>query len=992
MRSIIIVLALALAGLTPAASAQDAQPKLQRLPDPRPALETQHDYVDGRLQPKTKRIAFPGTPCSPCWGEIVSYTTFSTPVQTYDARRYDGHDVTLLLPVTHPRQNLVTERRLRNLVDRLDILHASYRALLGWEPTRTTDPRGKQVFAVLPNDPAAWYGLAYVPGDSSEYSNAVLAETDLDHDVLGNVWVHELAHNFDPIRHWDHGPDAAHDWTTLLQTWFARQQMRMDEEGRTPWSTVQANLMESGWRRYVSTPALDWTLCVANASPPAACSSGGASLLTGKLGVALGQHVDGKLMRDWLRLGISAMRANTTLANDAGVRSDYALNLLATATRSDIRCIAAPFRWHSGAGLAPAAAWGTPFPGCVDGDGDGFMRFDDCDDSRAAVNPGATEIVDGRDNDCDSMVDESLLLESGQAGGDFSNNLWSPPAIATAPLRIVGSLSSNADKDSIGLTSAIQPVRVTLCSTGGSIELVGVTTGSVAWSPLAVADDGECSSASHPAHAWRSFQVQARAGTTSASYTLDLRREEATFWPRARAIRLLTHDDGIRAEVNAARIPAGDGEVRVRWLVSGGGFVQDLPLSNPASLRAPAVPAALLAHPNYPVQLRAQLWREDMPIEEPSYPFAVNRPSYALASGVATVLRLGAARQHSRLFVDVPAGATSLRVTSTSTADIDLYLTPVAAPAAPWADSNIAAGPDTATAPFRATTAGNGNETVQVTGAALTPGRWYVVPRNAGGAVADVSITATVTGTAPAVRRGSYYNADRSGHGVFLYPAGNQWAGIWYTYLRDTTPTWYYLQGPAPGANGIWNGTLYRSKWNGTGNTLTAVGNAVVTPTGADRFTWSFNLDGEAGSEPMQALGRGCPRLAGTTIDSSGNWFDPAFAGAGHSAQFWGSGYQFFAAFVYDSNNDPRYVTSEATSIGTATQALPLELVNGFCPLCPRRDTPTRRTIGELMRTFENGRLKEIVITADYTANVPGSWDSDHQVQTLGEFTQGCDP
>lgn len=990
MRKTFFILCLTLAATQAAAS--PPAPRIQALPDPSPALESQRDYIDGRFQPKTKRVVFPGTPCSPCWGDIVSYTTFSSPVQVFDARRYDGHDVTLLIPVTHPRDALVTERRLRALVDRLDILHASYRALLGWEPTRSTDPGGKQLFAVLPNEPAAWYGLAFVPGDSSEYSNAVLAEVDLDHDVLGNVWVHELAHNFDPIRFWDHGPDPAHDWTTLLQTWFARQQMHMDEEGRTPWSTVQANQMDS-WRRYLATPALDWTLCVANASPPEACDDGGASLLTGKLGVALGQQVDGTDMRDWLRLGIAGMRANTSLANDAGVRSDHALNLLATATRSDVRCFIAPFRWHGGAGLDPAGTWLTPFLGCTDDDSDGFMRFDDCDDSRAAVNPGAAEIADGRDNDCDAMVDEGELLESGQAGGDFSDNLWSPPVVATAPLRIAGRLASATDKDSFGLTTPVQPVRVTLCATGGSVELVGVNTGSVAWGPLARADDGECSSRSHPGHAWRSFLVQGYNGSTAADYTLDIRVEQETFWPRARAIRLLTHADGIRAEVDAARIPLGDGEVRVRWLVSGAGFIQDLPLSDPASLRAPAVPAALLANPQYPVQLRAQLWREDMPIEEPSYPFAANRPSYALASGVATTLRLGAGQQHPRLFIDVPAGATSLQVTSASAVDVDLYLVPAAAPASPWPDANIASTPDPATAPHRATTAGNGNESLRVDGAALTPGRWYIVPRNAGAGAGDLAITATVTGTAPVVRRGSYYNADRGGHGVFLYPAGDQWAGIWYTYLRDTTPTWYYLQGPAPGSNGIWNGTLYRSKWNGSGNVLTAVGNALVTPTAPDRFTWSFNLDGEAGSEPMLALGRGCPQLSGTTIDSSGNWFDPAFAGTGYSTQFWsGTGYQFFAAFLYDGNHDPRYVVGEMADIGATQQVLPLEQVAGFCPLCPRRNTPARRTIGELLRTFENGRLKEIGITADYTADVPGSWDSLHQVQTLGEHTQGCDP
>jgi hypothetical protein len=48
------------------------------------------------------------------------------------------------------------------------------------------------------------------------------------------------------------------------------------------------------------------------------------------------------------------------------------------------------------------------------------------------------------------------------------------------------------------------------------------------------------------------------------------------------------------------------------------------------------------------------------------------------------------------------------------------------------------------------------------------------------------------------LRPGGFYNPQRSGNGLFLYPAGSEWAGLWYTYLQDGTPTWYYLQGQAP--------------------------------------------------------------------------------------------------------------------------------------------------------------------------------------------------
>ncbi len=44
----------------------------------------------------------------------------------------------------------------------------------------------------------------------------------------------------------------------------------------------------------------------------------------------------------------------------------------------------------------------------VDADGDGHDSISDCDDSDPATFPGAPEICDGKDNDCDDLVDEDL--------------------------------------------------------------------------------------------------------------------------------------------------------------------------------------------------------------------------------------------------------------------------------------------------------------------------------------------------------------------------------------------------------------------------------------------------------------------------------------------------------------------------------------------------------------------------------------------------------
>ena len=45
----------------------------------------------------------------------------------------------------------------------------------------------------------------------------------------------------------------------------------------------------------------------------------------------------------------------------------------------------------------------------ADEDGDGYDASEDCDDADASVSPGATEVCDGVDNDCDDEIDEGVL-------------------------------------------------------------------------------------------------------------------------------------------------------------------------------------------------------------------------------------------------------------------------------------------------------------------------------------------------------------------------------------------------------------------------------------------------------------------------------------------------------------------------------------------------------------------------------------------------------
>ncbi|MEN8184474.1 MAG: MopE-related protein, partial [Myxococcota bacterium] len=63
----------------------------------------------------------------------------------------------------------------------------------------------------------------------------------------------------------------------------------------------------------------------------------------------------------------------------------------------------------------------------ADADGDGFDCAADCDDGDADVHPGAAELCDGRDNDCDYSVDEGDAVDAVLWSADFDGDGYGDP-------------------------------------------------------------------------------------------------------------------------------------------------------------------------------------------------------------------------------------------------------------------------------------------------------------------------------------------------------------------------------------------------------------------------------------------------------------------------------------------------------------------------------------------------------------------------------------
>ncbi len=289
-------------------------------------------------------------------------------------------------------------------------------------------------------------------------------------------------------------------------------------------------------------------------------------------------------------------------------------------------------------------------------------------------------------------------------------------------------------------------------------------------------------------------------------------------------------------------------------------------------------------------------------------------------------------------------------------------------------------------------------EVLTLDAGAIEPGLWYAVPRSKTGIPLNLSFYVDF---GPATRRlepltGHYFNPERSGHGIILAPAGDDWVLIWYTYDEDGRPTWYYAQAPKPNRHSggsQWLATLYRNVWDGTRTRFQFAGLVQLAALSTDRLAFLHLLNGRVGAENMHRLGDGrCTQRHGDSpLDVTGLWYAPTKSGYGYSVEFIG-GTEFYLAYAYDAAGMPRWVTAQQAE---GSPRVPLWQVRGPCPSCAPMVT-TREIVGTLERTIgaraapdDRAGFLTLGMDASFANGVPGRWKENRPASLLSRRT-GC--
>ena len=253
---------------------------------------------------------------------------------------------------------------------------------------------------------------------------------------------------------------------------------------------------------------------------------------------------------------------------------------------------------------------------------------------------------------------------------------------------------------------------------------------------------------------------------------------------------------------------------------------------------------------------------------------------FALMNGKTHRMVLQPGLDRERLIIDVPPNAESLEIVASpadgeSLDDVSMQLHRLDYALAFDEEPFIQDLPDGTAMVMRAARTG-GELRVQVSAGSLDPGRWYAVLTNSNNTDSiGVEVTATLataSGGTIEPHWGLWQPIRPLSHGFEYNRIGDNRFVAWYTYDQDGVPTWYFTASRLSAENGnAWTAELIRLTNDGDTQKFDVVGEMTLTQLAEDDMIFTYNVNGETGSERMILSGlNNCPPSG----NYSGHWFD----------------------------------------------------------------------------------------------------------------------
>lgn len=350
--------------------------------------------------------------------------------------------------------------------------------------------------------------------------------------------------------------------------------------------------------------------------------------------------------------------------------------------------------------------------------------------------------------------------------------------------------------------------------------------------------------------------------------------------------------------------------------------------------------------------------------------------SLPLFNQQARSVAVAANDEYDRMFIDVPPGAQSLTVTLSEaglTARGALDLAPVAF------DNAFAEEPFAAVAPaerLMSRNISNGGVTLNVAGASLIPGRWYVIPRNTGGSEFNVRVEANVVmGDAGFVpERNSFGPINRNiSQGVEFNRVGNSFGAAFFTYEENGAPVTYLGAGSlANGQSLLPHGPLNAFVGIPGAQEGMPVGYIGLTFIGPQEAILSYDLLGESGSERLGTIAQlSCPQRNGQLLNVTGHW-TPQTAGGGGTALLVNENNQAYVFYFFDQQGRQRWLLANSPDNFTTNAEATARQFRGYCPTCAPTSTG-QDIVGTVTHSFINDVEGQQVVNVNLAQPLNGS-------------------